>query len=66
MVWYELHLLCHVRLSMKVTSRIRAYRDHARVRHEFQRALEGAATPLHREELLAIARHSSRVTISMR
>ncbi len=51
---------------MKVTSRIRAHRDEARSRHAFQRALDGAATPAHREELLAIARHSGRTSISMR
>ncbi len=56
----------YVRLSMKVTSRIRAHRDEARSRHAFQRALDGAATPSHREELLAIARHSGRTSISMR
>jgi len=41
---------------MKVTSRIRAYRDNVRARHAFERALAGAATPSHRQELVALSR----------
>jgi len=46
----------HVRHPMKVTSRIRVYRDNARARHAFERALAGAATPSHRQELVALSR----------
>lgn len=48
---------------MKIASRIRAHRQSARARHDLQVALEGAATPSHRQELLTIARSASRTTM---
>lgn len=48
---------------MKITSRIRARRDESRARHDFERAVDGAATPAHRQELLALARHAVRYNV---
>ncbi len=43
---------------MKIASRLHAYRERARARREVQSALNGAASPSHREELLALVRHT--------
>jgi hypothetical protein len=47
---------------VKISARIRAYREETRTRQDFQRALVGAATPSHRQELLALAGHASRTS----
>jgi len=43
---------------MKIASRLHAYREQARARREMQSALNGAASPSHHEELLALVRHT--------